>query len=374
MKPVAASGGAPIRVLVVDDSVVIRRLVSSMIDDDPELEVVGVAANGKIALQRIRQLRPDIVTLDVEMPELDGLGTLAQLRPEFPNLPVVMFSTLTAKGAAATLDALAKGASDYVAKPANVGSVTEAMERVRDDLVPKLKALCRRSPVESRLSAPGTVTPLRPPTPRRAPASRVELVAIGSSTGGPNALGDVLSVLPGDLPVPVVIVQHMPAVFTRLLAERLDDRCAVRVREAADGDVLAAGHVYIAPGDYHLTVARDGTRLRLSTNQEPPVHFCRPSVDVMFGSLVDSVGAGVLAVVLTGMGSDGRDGAGALRASGAVVLAQDEPTSVVWGMPGAVVNAGLADEVLALSDVGPRIAAVVRGRADAGRNQRELSA
>lgn len=365
------SAARPIRVLVVDDSVVIRRLLTSMLEEDPDIEVAGVAANGHIALQRIRQLKPDIVTLDVEMPELDGLGTLAQLRPEFPDLPVVMFSTLTEKGAAATLDALTLGASDYVAKPANVGSVTTAMERVRADLVPKLKALCHRTPapVRARASAaPGaaTVTSLRPAEPRRARSARVDLVAIGSSTGGPNALGEVLGTLPADLPVPVVVVQHMPPVFTRLLAERLDEQCAVAVHEAVDGTVLEPGHVYIAPGDFHLTVQRRGARFALATNQDAPVHFCRPSVDVMFASVAASVGGDALAVVLTGMGSDGRDGAAALRSQGATVFAQDRATSVVWGMPGAVVGAALADDVLPLAQIGARITAFVRHRTARG--------
>lgn len=355
----------PIRVLVVDDSVVIRRLLTTMLDEDPDLEVVGVAANGVLAIQQVRRLQPDIVTLDVEMPELDGLGTLAKLRPEFPRLPIVMFSTLTEKGAAATLDALALGASDYVAKPANVGSVNAAMERVRADLVPKIKALCRRTPTppprpvipaKSVSAAPVATDPSRR-------SNRVEMVVIGSSTGGPNALADVLTKLPGDLPVPVVIVQHMPPVFTRLLAQRLNDQCALRVTEAADGDVLDAGNVYIAPGDYHITVARRGARWALTTNQDEPEHFCRPSVDVLFRSVAKSVGGDVLAVVLTGMGSDGRDGAGLLRERGATVIVQDQASSVVWGMPGAVAGAGYADEIVPLSDVAVRITSIVRGRA-----------
>lgn len=357
-----APPATPIRVLVVDDSVVIRRLLTTMLDSDPDLEVVGFAPNGVVALQRIRQLRPDIVTLDVEMPELDGLGTLAQLRPEFPLLPVVMFSTLTERGAAATLDALALGASDYVAKPANVGSVAAAMDRVRADLVPKLKALVRRPAV----ATPPSGDPRPVASPREAAPNSLELVTIGASTGGPNALGDVLAALPGDLAVPVVVVQHMPPVFTRLLAERLDAHCAVVVHEACDGDVLTPGHVYIAPGDHHLLVRRLGTRLVVTTNQDEPVHFCRPSVDVLFASAAATVAGGVLAVVLTGMGADGRDGAGELRRRGARVIVQDQASSVVWGMPGAVSAAGFADEVRTLADIGARIAALV---AAAGRRQ-----
>lgn len=352
----------PIRVLVVDDSVVIRRLLTTLLDQDPDLQVVGAAANGLIAIQRVRQLKPDIVTLDVEMPELDGLGTLARLRPEFPNLPIVMFSTLTERGAAATLDALSLGASDYVAKPANVGSVTTAMERVRDDLVPKLKALCRRLPAPAPTPPPARPRPVVAPVARRpptTPAAPIELVVIGSSTGGPNALGDVLSGLPANLGVPIVVVQHMPPVFTRLLAGRLDERCKLHVHEAANGMPVEPGHVYVAPGDFHLTIEEAAGQWRLGTNHGPPVHFCRPSVDVLFGSAARHSARATLAVVLTGMGSDGRDGCAELSRGGTYVIAQDQATSVVWGMPGAVVNSGLADEVLPLASIGPRIAALV---------------
>ena len=340
---------SPIRVLVVDDSVVIRRLLTSIIEDEPGLEVCGVAQNGRIALERIEQLRPDIVTLDVEMPELDGLSTLRELRTTNHSLPVVMFSTLTARGAAATLDALSFGASDYVAKPANVGSVHAAMDSVRQQLIPKLKALCPRR-VE-RIAAP----PAPPAVRRSEPTGRVDLVAIGSSTGGPNALAEVLEALPADLGVPVVVVQHMPAVFTKFLAERLDGNCAVTVRECVPGMVLEPGHVYIAPGDFHMRTVSRAVGVELRTDQAEPVHFCRPAVDVLFDSVAATHGGNVLAVILTGMGSDGRDGCRTLRERGAHVIAQDEASSVVWGMPGAVASAGLADEVLPLGEIGPTI-------------------
>lgn len=365
----------PVRVLVVDDSVVIRRLLTAIIDADLELEVAGVAANGRIAIERVRQLRPDIVTLDVEMPELDGIETLELLRAEHPTLPIVMFSTLTVRGAAATLDALTRGASDYVSKPANVGSVNLAMERVRSELVPKLKALCHRTDVHDhdhdrdhdrahRVAPAGSAQPGAAAAPagraesaarRVAPSGRVELVAIGSSTGGPNALGEVLRALPASLAVPVVVVQHMPPVFTALLAQRLDATCAVSVHEGAPGTPLEPGHVYIAPGDHHMVVVdRHGCR-ELDTNQDEPEHFCRPAVDVLFRSVAASVGGHVLAVVLTGMGTDGQEGAGRLRDLGARVIVQDRPTSVVWGMPGAVATAGYADEILPLGQIGGRI-------------------
>lgn len=348
----------PIRVLVVDDSVVIRRLLTTIIEKDPDLEVAGVAQNGRIALQRIEQLEPDIVTLDVEMPELDGLGTLELLRKDNPRLPVVMFSTLTARGATATLDALSLGASDYVTKPANVGSVNEAMDRVRAELVPKLKALVPRGMT-------AVAAPPAPPKPRSVtPSGTTEIVAIGSSTGGPNALATVIAALPGDLAVPVVIAQHMPAVFTAFLAERLDGHSPLTVRECEPGMMLTAGHVYVAPGDYHMRVRRRaGRRVELLVDQEEQVHFCRPSVDVLFQSVADTFAGNVLAVILTGMGSDGRDGCKVLRDKGAHIMVQDEASSVVWGMPGAVASAGLADDILPLYKIAPSIAQYVSANA-----------
>jgi two-component system chemotaxis response regulator CheB len=349
-----------LRVLVVDDAVVMRRLVSQVLEEDEDLTVV-TAANGRIGLSKLVQASPDVVILDIEMPELDGLGTLRELRKTHPRLPVIMFSTLTERGASATLEAMSLGASDYVTKPANVGSVNESIERVRAELVPKIKALCERN----RPAAEGThiaapFVPRRPqPLDRSAAQQRVDLVVIGSSTGGPNALHEVLAALPGSLPVPVVITQHMPPVFTRLLAERLDATCALDVREAKGGEILRPGSVWIAPGDHHLVVRRVGVDAVLALDDGPPENSCRPSVDVMFRSVAQTFGGRSLAVVLTGMGADGQRGAGLLRDAGAAVLAQDEVTSVVWGLPGAVVRSGLADEVLPLASVAEAITARV---------------
>jgi two-component system chemotaxis response regulator CheB len=374
-----------ISVLVVDDSVVIRRLVTSVLSEDPSIEVVGSAASGRLALAKIVQLRPDIVTLDVEMPDMDGLEALAEIRRTNPRLPVIMFSTVTERGAAATLDALTLGANDYVTKPTAVGSVNEAMESVRHQLLPKIKALVGRaagarqigaavpgrgqSPApglpSARLarrveSAPAPASPAAPVVARRSgPPSRVDVVAIGLSTGGPDALSALLPRLPTNLPVPVVIVQHMPAVFTRLFAERLTAKCSVPVHEAADGDLVLPGHVYIAPGDYHMTLVRDGNGVRVATNQDAPDNWCRPSVNVLFRSIATVYGGSTLAVVLTGMGQDGLRGCEALRATGAQIIAQDEATSVVWGMPGVVATTGLADQVLPLSEVAPEIIRLV---------------
>ncbi|HZR79905.1 MAG TPA: chemotaxis response regulator protein-glutamate methylesterase [Candidatus Binatia bacterium] len=340
-----------IRILIVDDAVVVRRMVGDVLGSDPELEVVGTAPSGSIALQKIPQLNPDLVTLDVEMPGMTGIETLVELRKRYPLLPVIMFSTLTERGAATTLDALAAGASDYVTKPANVGSVSAAMQAVRDSLIPKIKTLCWRKSMPACRPAPVRTVP--PGETRR--SRRIDVLAIGTSTGGPNALTTVLPALPADFPVPIVIVQHMPPVFTRILAERLSARCAFEVREAAGGEELTAGHAWVAPGNHHMVVARDGNRVRLRLNQDTPENSCRPAVDPLFRSVAEVYGENALALVLTGMGHDGRRGAEAIRAAGGSVLVQDEATSVVWGMPGAVQEAGFADGVLAL----PAIAAEV---------------
>ncbi len=339
-----------IRVLIVDDSVVVRRIVKDTLAADPQLEICGVAANGRIALSMVDQLTPDIVTLDVEMPEMDGLEVLRRLRTQSPNLPVIMFSTLTQRGAVATLDALALGARDYVTKPANVGSVTCAMEAIRTQLVPKIKALCGVS--EPIVLSPSATPCAALPVARAAAVSvPIEVVAIGTSTGGPNALATVLPQLPRDLPAAVVVVQHMPPTFTRFLAERLNGECQLAVEEAHDDGVLRAGHIYIAPGDLHLVTERHGTIVRLRTLRTSPENSCRPAVDPLFRSLARTFGPRTLGVIMTGMGQDGLRGAEQLHETGAVILAQDEASSVVWGMPGFVVQAGLATKVLPLPHI-----------------------
>jgi two-component system, chemotaxis family, protein-glutamate methylesterase/glutaminase len=345
----------PWRVLVVDDAVVMRRLVSQVLEEDPALTVAGTAANGRIALAKLDQVNPDAVVLDVEMPEMDGLATLRELRARRADLPVIMFSTLTERGASTTLEAMALGASDYVTKPANVGSVTESLERVSSDLAPRIIALCEaRNRATTPTQAPTRIRQRSGPPPKvlsLARQERIELLAIGASTGGPNALHELLPGLPAELPVPVVICQHMPPVFTRLLAQRLDAQCGLRVREAIDGALLVPGEVWIAPGDHHLEVRAGAHGPVLALHQGPPENSCRPAVDPLFRSAAATHGAHVLGVVLTGMGQDGLRGCEHLREVGAPVLVQDEDSSVVWGMPGAVANAGLADEVLPLGRI-----------------------
>jgi two-component system, chemotaxis family, protein-glutamate methylesterase/glutaminase len=356
-----------IRVLIVDDSVVVRKLVTDVLASDPGLEVAGTAANGRIGLSKISIVNPDVVTLDVEMPELDGLQTLAAIRKQYPTLPVIMFSSQTQRGAATTIDALTLGANDYVTKPANVGCAAVAMQSLRDQLVPKIKFWCGRLTESASLPQRprSRFAHLEPPRNGAAVPSLVDIVAIGVSTGGPNALSTLLPQLPGDLPVPIVIVQHMPPVFTRLLAERLASRSALKVSEAAPGQEILPGHVYVAPGDFHMIVKRDGVSLRAQTNQDPPENSCRPAVDVLFRSVANLYGSRTLSIILTGMGQDGLRGCERIREAGGQILAQDKASSVVWGMPGFVTKAGLADEVLPLKEIaGEIVRRVCKGRAD----------
>jgi two-component system, chemotaxis family, protein-glutamate methylesterase/glutaminase len=349
----------PIKVMVVDDSVVVRKIVTDVLSEDPAITVVGTAVNGKVALGKLDQLKPDLITMDIEMPEMNGIEAVQAIRARHNRIPIIMFSTLTERGATATLDALSAGANDYVTKPANVGSVGQSMESVREQLIPRIKALTGR-PVpqgpgpRAAAPAPAAVAP-RPPAARAVPRKKPAVLVIGSSTGGPEALARVLPQLPATLPVPVLLVQHMPPVFTRQFAQRLDRLCALRVVEAADGSPLTPGTVHLAPGDRHLLVRTQRGAHVTELTEGPPENFCRPAVDPLFRSAVAAYDGAVLAVVLTGMGADGRNGAGEIHVAGGSVLVQDQQTSVVWGMPGAVAQAGFADEVLPLDRVAEAI-------------------
>jgi two-component system chemotaxis response regulator CheB len=351
----------PIRVLIVDDSTVIRRLLSDALSADPAIEIAGIAANGKIALSKIPQLNPDLITLDIEMPEMDGLTTLVEIRKLYPKLPVIMFSTLAQRGAEATLEPLFKGANDYVTKPANVGSVTAAIANVRNEMVPKIKQFCNwTTPAKTKSiqindgTNPGTRLPSAS-SQLPSEVSRIDIVVIGVSTGGPNALSEMLPKISANFPVPILIVQHMPPIFTKHLAERLDQLSNLHVHEAAEGDLLQPGGAWLAPGNFHMKLRRQGTQLNAVLNQEPPECSCRPAVDVLFHSAVEIFGANVLSVVMTGMGQDGLRGCRAIRQAGGRVVVQDEATSVVWGMPGAIAHAGLAHKILPLQKIADEI-------------------
>ncbi len=338
----------PVRILVVDDSAVARKLLNDLLASDPEIVVAGVAGDGRQALARIRDLKPDLVTLDIDMPGMDGLEALVEIRKLYPKLPVIMFSTHTERGAMITLDALARGASDYVAKPSPSETPERSHERVRKELLRKIKSLCAERAPQPQPEPESTRLSDRP-------QSRIDVVAIGTSTGGPGALSELIPQLPPDLPVPIVIVQHMPPLFTRLLAERLNTIAPLEVREGKEGEKLQRGQVWIAPGGHHMTVVRRGTDFLLGLNRDPEENSCRPAVDVLFRSLAQTYGANVLAVVLTGMGSDGTQGAAAVREAGGEVIVQDEESSVIWGMPGKVVAANLADRVFPLSGIAPEL-------------------
>ncbi|WP_284328104.1 protein-glutamate methylesterase/protein-glutamine glutaminase [Demequina litorisediminis] len=341
------------RVLVVDDSVVVRRIVSDALASDPAIEVVGVAQNGSIALTKVEALKPDLITMDIEMPVMDGIETVRALRAKGVRTPIVMFSTLTSHGASSTLDALASGATDYVTKPTKVADPTEAIAVITSQLVPKIKALC-------------AVRPLRGlgvrPAQARGPVRRPRALVIGSSTGGPEALSTLIKSLPAKLPVPALVVQHMPPLFTAQAAARLDRLGPSTVVEAREGDRLEPGTFYIAPGDFHMEIVDRGGAVRTTLHQGEQVNFCRPAIDVLFRSSVKVFGGDLLGVVLTGMGHDGREGARDLVAAGGRMIAQDEASSVVWGIPGAVATAGLAHQILPLPAIGDAVATAMAVR------------
>jgi two-component system chemotaxis response regulator CheB len=346
--------GNRIRVLVVDDSVVIRRLVTHALSEDPDIEVVGSASNGRTALARILQLNPDVITLDIEMPEMDGLEVLRAIRNQQTGPRVIMFSTLTARGAGITLEALALGADDYVAKAANVGSLEVSLASLRAEMVPKIKQFFSFSQAE-RAAIQQVAAPICESTRGSITRRTPRVVVVGVSTGGPVALAQAVPEFPDDFPLPILIVQHMPPLFTRLLAERLQSKTKLIVEEAAQGSSIAPGRILIAPGDFHMRVNKNGANATVTLDQGPPENSCRPAVDVLFRSAGEAYDGDVVAAILTGMGQDGTRGAETLKARGAYVIAQDEASSVVWGMPGSVVTAGLADATIPLDDIVPEI-------------------
>ena len=349
-----------IRVLVVDDVAMVRRLVVDALSIDPDIQVVGTAQNGREAIDRIPEVKPDLIVLDYEMPEMDGLETLIEVRKNHPAIRVIIFSSHTRHGAKVTLDALWHGADDYVPKsPAD--NLTAATALIRTQLIPKIKGLCGGSengngegaPAPSRRAA--DETPLPGSRIQSLTQTRPEIVAIGASTGGPKALARVLEGLPPDFPIPIVIAQHMPPIFTRLLAERLGTRTQLQCSEGIEGAALEPRTIWIAPGDHHMTVERERNGMRIRLTNDPPVHSCRPAVDPLFLSVADAYGSASLGIVLTGMGHDGYKGCERIRDAGGTVLVQDEASSVVWGMPGIVARAGIADRVVPLDEMAAEI-------------------
>jgi len=359
------------RVLIVDDSAVMRSLLRSVVTSDPSLEVAGTAADGASALECIRTLRPDLVLLDIEMPVMDGLVTLRQLRKLGHRMPVIICSSLTQRGAKVTIEALASGAGDYVAKPFGQASREAALRALAQELIPKIHALTGPAaqqrgissiPPRNLLSMHLASQPLPPVS------SALAVVAIGVSTGGPAALDILLPALPADFPLPVLIVQHMPEVFTRLFADRLSRRCALRVCEPPNGEPVVPGAIYIARGNWHMETFPAPRPLAapiIHLNQNPPENHCRPSVDTLFRSIAAVYGSAVLAVVLTGMGSDGLAGCRLIRDRGGIIFVQDHATSTVWGMPGAVAQAGIAHKVLPLAAIAPEILSLIARAATA---------
>jgi two-component system chemotaxis response regulator CheB len=341
------------RVLVVDDSALMRRVIWGLLEEDPEIQVVGSAVDGLDAIEKVHQLQPDVVTLDVEMPRLDGLQTLGYLMSEHP-VPCIMLSAYTPRGAETTLRALDYGAADFVQKPS--GAVSLNLERVRDELLEKIKVAkgidLKRLPFRPGSGLGGAIAPPKAVQAKApSPVDRGSVVAIGTSTGGPRALAALIPGLPKGFPAPVLVVQHMSAGFTRSLAERLDRDSQLRVKEAEAGERLEAGTVYLAPGDWHMEVKRGPGGVLVALDQRPPILGVRPCADLLFLSVAEAYKEKAVGVVLTGMGRDGTKGLKAMRAEGARTVAQDEASSIVYGMPRAAYAAGCVERVLGLDRI-----------------------
>lgn len=371
-----------LRVLVVDDTIVYRKAVSDIIEEIPGVELAGVAHNGKIAIAKIETLKPDILTLDIEMPVMNGLEVLAEIQKRFPGIGAIMLSTLTTDGSEMTMRALELGAFDFILKPQSK-TTTEGKLEIKKQLQPMLEAFARSKTAPNLLSR--KVLPAKPqpalrstslaqgltakksPVPLSSPAAigkrgPSEIVTIGISTGGPNALTQMLPKLPGDLGVPVVIVQHMPPVFTKSLASSLDKKCALTVKEAEDGEAIQPNVVYIAPGgkQMRLVAGADGKNRLIKITNDPPENSCKPSADYLFRSVADYYVGRATAVIMTGMGSDGTKGLATLKSKGAHIIAQDEASCVVYGMPKAPTDLGYVHVVASLNKIADEIVKSVR--------------
>ena len=339
------------RVLLCDDSAVIRGALARMLESDKEIEIVGKVANGQEAVNAVRSVRPDVVVLDIEMPVMDGMTALPLLLRADAGVKVIMASTLTTRGADIALRALRLGAADYVPKPSSVGTVND--DGFKRELLEKVKGLAKQ---RRRVAGPRVAVALRPASPMAA-----RLLAVGSSTGGPQALFTLVQGLGRSVGVPVVLTQHMPATFTPILAEHLTRIGVMPCSEARDGEPLSAGRIYLAPGDKHLLVEGSRSALRARLTVDPPENFCRPSVDPMLRSAAAACEGRVLVAMLTGMGRDGLEGTRRVVEAGGAAIAQDEASSVVWGMPGAIAQAGLCHAVLPLPQIAPRLLEMLKG-------------
>jgi two-component system chemotaxis response regulator CheB len=334
-----------VRVLVVDDSALMRKLIPQILARDCEIEVIGTAMDGTFGLKKIEDLRPDVVTLDLEMPRMDGLETLRQITRRF-RVPVIVVSALTTDGASATFKALALGAFDFVAKPRDAASAH--MDEIAQDLIDKIKVAAKNKMRNTVAPAPLLFERPRPNKPARARREPTKVVAIGISTGGPNALQYVLSQLPGDFPGSIVVVQHMPEGFTEMFSRRLDESCAIDVKEAQSGDLLIAGRALVCPGDRHIKVRRMPLGNTVVLSDEQRINGHRPSVDVLFRSVAAEFGSRAVGVLMTGMGDDGAEGLGLMKDAGALTIAQSEDSCTVFGMPKAAIERGHAMRVVPL--------------------------
>lgn len=371
------------RVLVADDAVLFRRLLTEVLSSIPGVEVVGAATNGRIAVQKVRELKPDLLTLDIEMPEMDGLAVLDALtRNGKPEVQVIVVSALSRLGGDLTMRALQKGAFDFITKPEAATAELGRAALIRE-LAPRLSALAHRLDVRAILRGASSVSLPKAPNPSDIPKcvavehgsdtiatrmnrlshpARPDMVLIGVSTGGPAALAQLLPAIPGNIGVPILVVQHMPPIFTKSLADSLTPKCAVRVVEATHGELLKPDCVYIAPGGRQMRLgAGPESRPILEMTDDPPENNCRPAVDYLFRSAASRFPGRAMAVILTGMGSDGTLGLRLLKRHGCFVIAQDEASSVVYGMPKAAVDAGVADVILPLNSIASRITSIVKG-------------
>lgn len=344
----------PVQVLIVDDSAVVRGLLAQALETDPQIQIAGTAMHGEAALRALQKSPVDVVILDVEMPVMDGLTALPKILAEYPHVRVIMASSLTSDGAETTVKALALGAAGCIAKP-QAASVGASIQELVRDLLPQVKALgTSHSSIRPQAST-GSSAGNFIKTNERSMSGTPAIVVVGSSTGGPNALSRLVRGLHPEFSLPIVIVQHMPPMFTPMLAKHLQADSGRPCREASHGALLERGHTYVAPGDHHVVIEKRGDRMITTLNQAAPEHFCRPSVNPLFRSAADWYGSGVLGVMLTGMGDDGIEGTRDIVARNGYMIAQDEASSVVWGMPGAVARAGLANRILSLDLIAPAI-------------------